>query len=87
MERSLHKVAGIVSHVIVFLYSLEWIPHNFNEWEDASGNIWITHKEHNLPTPINDRIQTVIYSYHKLELADVENTKMVSLSLVPFVGI
>jgi len=71
-QNSLHKVEGVVSQIIVFLYCLKWKPHKYNEWEDPDGHLWTICKDQLVPTPLSEIIQTIVKSYHNSKLAEVQ---------------
>jgi len=68
LEKCMSKTDGIAAQVVVILYSLGWIPVNYDKWLDPDGNEWILASESTEPFPVMPLIWKILHTYHRKQI-------------------
>jgi len=63
LEKCMSKTNGIALQVVVILYSLGWIPENYNKWLDPDGNQWVLPEDTTEPFPVMPLTWKIIHTY------------------------
>lgn len=68
LDKCMSKTYGIAAQVVVILYSLGWIPANYDKWLDPDGNEWVLANDSTGPFPVMPLIWKILHTYNKKQI-------------------
>ena len=70
-NKGLNFVTGIISHIIVYLKALNWIPQAFNQWIDSGGNIWFVDIVEYKPCSLSALMYSLVDDFYTSQLLNM----------------
>jgi len=67
----LNFVTDIISHIIVYLKALNWIPPAFNQWIDPAGNIWFVDIVEYKPCSLSALLYSPVDAFYTSQLVNM----------------